>query len=194
MIRTFDPVTEENFNEAGYLAANPDVERSSKIYAHTARQHFEAHGIQEVRRQFTPEYIEYRNSLQAVKYQRFRGTLSESEDFQWVRNEGSFPIVATGASHTRDDYLVGESANPGFRDFIIDIEQHPDQLFVDIGCGVRDEVYENCLYVDVYPSVSVDVVVSPDCYYPFSDDSFDGVCCAAVLEHVKRPWIVVDEI
>lgn len=194
MIRTFESVTKDNFSEVRYLAANPDVERSSRNYAHTARQHFDMHGSQELRRQFTPEYIEYRNSLQAVKYERFRHTLSDREDFRWIRTEGSFPVAAPGVSYTADDYLSGESANGGFHDFIVDIEQHSEGLFIDIGCGVRDVVYENCLYVDVYPSVSADVVVGADCYYPFEDGCFDGLCCAAVLEHVKKPWIVVDEI
>ena len=194
MIRTFEYATKDNFNEVGYLAANPDVERSSKVYAHTARQHFDLHGFKELRRQFTPEYIVYRKLLQAIKYRRFRETLSGGEDFQWMRDEDSFPVAAPGVSYTTDDYLLGESANGGFHQFIVEIEKRPDELFIDIGCGVRDVVYENCLYVDVYPSVSADVVVGADCYYPFKENSFYGVCCAAVLEHVKKPWIVVDEI
>jgi SAM-dependent methyltransferase len=55
-------------------------------------------------------------------------------------------------------------------------------------------VFDNCLYVEVYPSLTADVIVAPDCRYPFASDMFDGIGCFAVLEHVTKPWQVAAEI
>jgi SAM-dependent methyltransferase len=105
-----------------------------------------------------------------------------------------FPIsFASGHHFTIDDY-PRDSANGYFGPFAEALDKNPQQSFLDIGCGLRDEVHANCLYLDVYPSPTTDVVVSADCLYPLASESFDGISCCAVLEHVSKPWIVVDEI
>ena len=75
-----------------------------------------------------------------------------------------------------------------------EILTNPDKVYLDLGCGLRDEVYDNCLYLEVYPSLTADVIVEPDCSYPLRSESFDGIGCFAVLEHVTKPWRVVAEI
>jgi SAM-dependent methyltransferase len=36
--------------------------------------------------------------------------------------------------------------------------------------------------------------MEPACIYPFKDNSFDGISCLAVLEHVEEPWTVAKEL
>jgi SAM-dependent methyltransferase len=74
------------------------------------------------------------------------------------------------------------------------VERNPDGLFLDLGCGLRKVVYENCLYLEVYPSICADLIVAPDCTYPIKSSVLDGVGCFAVLEHTRKPWLVVEEI
>jgi len=187
-------VTPENFFEEGYLLANPDVAASAKQYSHTGKHHFDVHGKREMRRQVTKDFIDFTKLGGSLKYQRFGPVLRPDENFKWLAEDNSFPIASSNGYFLPDEYKAGESANSGFHHFLVDIKEHQNGLFLDIGSGLRDVVYDNCLYVEVYPSLTTDLVVAPDCSYPLRDNSFDGICCAAVLEHVTKPWQVVSEI
>ena len=63
------------------------------------------------------------------------------------------------------------SANdaPGF--WIDELRANPTGLYVDLGCGLRNVLFDNCLYIDVYPSVSADIVISPNTKLPLKDES-----------------------
>ncbi|WP_374701334.1 class I SAM-dependent methyltransferase [Methylobacterium sp. B1] len=65
---------------------------------------------------------------------------------------------------------------------------------MDLGCGRRAVTLDNVLYVEVYPSVSADLIVEPNCRYPIRDASLRGIGCFAVLEHTRKPWLVVQEM
>ena len=78
--------------------------------------------------------------------------------------------------------------------FIEDMLQaSPDKLFLDVGSGLRSEVYSNMINMDIYNTISTDVVGVGE-HLPFDDDQFDYVLCGAVLEHTRRPWDVAREI
>lgn len=125
-----------------------------------------------------------------AKYERFRQILKAPLD---NHPNGAFPIIA-GDRHFDLSQYQSESAgaNVGMFDHII--EQHPDELFLDLGCGLREKTYGNCLYLEVYPSKSADLIVEPHCIYPIRDQSLMGIGCFAVLEHVPKPWLVIQEI
>lgn len=125
-----------------------------------------------------------------AKYQRFRHILQPPLD---DHPNGTFPIVA-GNRHFDLRQYQAESAggNVGMFDHLI--EQHPDELFLDLGCGSREKTYNNCLYLEVYPSRSADLIVEPNCLYPIKDRSLMGIGCFAVLEHVPKPWLVIQEM
>lgn len=91
------------------------------------------------------------------------------------------------------DYLA-ESANAGFGPFDEEIRSNPHKNYLDLGCGLRSRVYDNCLYLEVYPSLTADVIVPPDNTYPFRNEIFDGIGCFAVLEHTTDPFAVIKEM
>jgi SAM-dependent methyltransferase len=173
--------TDENFDEAAYLAANPDVEASGI----PARFHFEKVGRSEGRKQFTPDRGE-----RASKYHRLRHALASPYGDDPV---GTFPIVTGTAHHDLSSY-PRESANPSYASFDRAIASDPDGLYLDLGCGFRERTFDNCIYVEVYNSRSADLIVEPNCLYPIRDSVLNGIGCFAVLEHTRKPWQVVQEM
>lgn len=74
-----------------------------------------------------------------------------------------------------------------------------ERVVLDAGCG--DKPYRawfgevrRYIGIDVYPGPEVDLVVAPDARWPFSDDEFDVILCAQVLEHVEFLQHTVSEI
>jgi len=146
MIRVFELATAENFFEIGYLMANPDVDQFAEQSGHTGRFHYDNYGHREGRRQFTAEFVSSRYQLNKAKYYRFRDIFKSDVEFSWLKDPGRFPISSSSKFFSTDDYAGGESANGSLSDFVIDIQNNPAKNFIDIGCGLRDEIYENCLY------------------------------------------------
>lgn len=187
-IRVLELATADNFFEEGYLLANADVARYGR---ETAAPHFRDFGAREGRRQVTRQFLEDRCEYERKKFSRFRDLLDAG--YHHAAKQNHFPVIFSPDHFTIEDY-PRDSANGYFGPFATALQTSSEGYFLDIGCGLRDAVYENCLYLDVYPSLTTDVVVAPDCLYPLARDSFDGISCCAVLEHVTKPWIVVDEI
>jgi predicted SAM-dependent methyltransferase len=182
-IELYEPVSDERFSEMAYLLANPDVQ-SAGI---DPLQHFRKHGRREGRRQINRDLIDAESPYRRAKFERFRGILDI--DSEVVR----FP-ARSGTRHLKASDYKMESANIGFGPFVNAVENNPSKLFVDIGCGLRPFVQGNCLYIDVYPSITVDLIVEATCRYPIKSNSVDGVGCFAVLEHTRQPWVVAEEI
>lgn len=191
-----EPVTPANWYEAGYLLANPDlaphVERGGDPYIHMTE-----YGQREGRRVFTADFLTNRQERDRRKYQRFApmldATCGAEGVFRGLAAEDSFP-VAFGAGHHDISAYDSESGNPGLGEFLQALATNPDKNYLDIGCGFRSILYENCLYLDVYPSLTADIIMEPACTYPIASASMDGISCLAVLEHVEQPWVVVREI
>ena len=187
--------TDANFVEALYLAANPDVARHVAAGG-DAWRHFERHGRTEGRKQLTRAAAGLPGTRREAKYARFAPILDAAHgaggDFRFLDAAGSFPIAYGASAHALSDY-DDESANPGMGQFIEAVRAHPDKLFLDVGCGRRSRTFDNCLYLEVYPSVSADLVIEPACRYPIADASLDGIGCFAVMEHMTEPWIAAEE-
>ncbi len=178
--------THENFDAPRYLLANPDVARAGA----DAWDHFERHGRREGRRQFgidAPQSLAWRQD----RYRRFAFLLDAARgaggDFWFPSGADAFPVSYGGRPHDLTDYEA-ESANGDFGPFVDEIAAHPDRFYLDVGCGRRRAILPNCLYLEVYPSPSADVVMEPACLYPIASESLDGIGCFAVLEHVAEPW------
>ena len=129
-------------------------------------------------------------ALRRAKYERFRSALQAPFD---QHPDETFPIFTTDQHFNLSDY-AHESANHSVGMFDNLIQACPDELFLDLGCGYRERTFENCLYLEVYPSRSADLIVEPNCLYPIRSGTLSGIGCFAVLEHTRKPWLVVQEI
>ncbi len=191
----FELATDANFVEALYLAANPDVARHVAAGG-DAWKHFERHGRTEGRKQLTRTAAELPGTRGSAKYQRFASLLNPDRGaggtFRFLAEPDSFPVAYGAAAHDISAY-DDESANPGLSDFVEAIRANPDKLYLDVGCGRRGRTFDNCLYLEVYPSISADIVIEPACRYPIADASLDGIGCFAVMEHMEEPWIAAAE-
>jgi len=184
-IEVLELASPETFSAAGYLLANPDVQKAGM----DPREHLLRHGRQEGRRQVNRQIIESSSAYRRVKYERFFPLLSER-----VRTcEPRFPMIVGDGLQDLHAYSA-ESANVAFGPFDDEIRTNPDKNYLDLGCGLRRKVYENCLYLEVYASLSADIIVPPDNTYPIKDGVLDGIGCLAVLEHTTEPWKVIDEM
>ena len=187
--------TVENFDAAGYLLANPDVAAWSRAPG-DARLHLERHGLGEGRRQVAPRFLAEALERRAAKYARFERVLDakagEGGAFRFLDRQAAFPIGYGGSPHALADYAT-ESAHGGLGQFEEEVARNPDKLYLEIGCGLRKTLQQNCLYVEVYPSRSADIVMEAACRYPIASATIDGIGCFAVLEHVTEPWLAADE-
>jgi hypothetical protein len=74
---------------------------------------------------------------------------------------GAFPI-SFGSEHFDVSSYDSEAAHPVYGHFAFEMAQNPNKLYADIGAGLRSEVFNNCLYIEVYPSMTTDMLVEPD--------------------------------
>lgn len=187
--------TEANFDLSRYVAANPDLVRYVRDGG-DGRRHFLDHGLREGRLQMKAAPPPRSADGDAARYHRFRLLLDAAAGgngtFRFLDRAESFPIEYGDAHNDLSSY-DDESANAGFGPFVDEVRNNPDRLYADIGCGRRPEKQANCLYVEVYPSQSADVVMAPASRYPIATGSLDGIGCFAVLEHVEEPWKVAAE-
>lgn len=73
------------------------------------------------------------------------------------------------------------------------IHQFADGWVLDLGSGGRDKYHDNVIQLDIFNFPNVEVVAVGE-FLPFKDNTFDGVICQAVFEHLQYPQVVVMEI
>lgn len=183
MLETLVPVDASSFDGPAYILANPDLQAAGV----DAFEHYNAFGRSENRMQINPEL--WRGEYRKKKFEKFKEILQIPVNSK----DDTFPLFFGGEHYSIDEYQA-ESANEDVREFVEEISGNPEKKYMDLGCGLRKRVFENCLYVEVYPSISADIIVDPVCYYPIRDETLDGIGCFAVLEHTRQPWKVVSEM
>ena len=186
IVRVIELATGTNLFPKGYLLANADLRAAFGEDETLSVQHFNRYGLTEGRRQVTREFLDSTERRRS-KLARFRDCFTSIPD-----GARTLPICFCSATETITDY-ESESAHPTAHGWSDELTANPDKLYADIGAGLRTEVFDNCLYVEVYPSLTTDVVIPPDCKLPFKSASLDGIGCFAVLEHVRWPWIMAAE-
>lgn len=72
------------------------------------------------------------------------------------------------------------------------LDSKSDGRILELGSG-RARLEERVVNLDIYPFPGVDVVGDGH-KLPFVDESFDGVISQALLEHVRNPILVVQEM
>jgi SAM-dependent methyltransferase len=196
-----EQATRDNFCAQGYLWMNADVAAHKPPDCDDeswAWRHFSEYGEGEGwRKQLSLVFMEAKDQYARTKFERFQNKLmaddSNAGGFKFLDRAGSFPVAFSNRYFSRKDYMA-ESTNDSYGPFVEEILANPHKCYLDLGCGLRPMVQNNCLYLEVYPSLTADVIVEPNCRYPFRSQSFDGIGCFAVLEHVTKPWQVVTEI
>lgn len=180
-LEVFERATETNLCPRGYLLANPDLRAAFGDDEAAAAQHFSDYGVREDRRQVSAAFL----ATRSAKLNRFRRTLP-------TVTADAFPIAFAATPFDISAY-ENEPSNGVAGFWVHELEFNPEGLYADIGAGLRQLVWPNCAYVEVYPSLTADIIVDPDCRLPFLDASLDGIGCFAVLEHVDKPWLMAAE-
>ena len=183
--------TEDNFDEAGYLAANPDVAAAvGRGDFRSGRQHFQTHGHREGRRlRLSGAALAEAKARKLERLRPFlRGDLPSTTsergiDFLSESLRKQFNIVDTDAvsSNDYDGHVLGL------------IDRHKDGLVLDCGAGKRARYFDNVINFEIVAYDTTDVRGVGE-ELPFVDGTFDAVISIAVLEHVKDPFRCAAEI
>lgn len=177
------------FNEARYLAGNPDVAQAVAAgQIASGQQHYEIWGKDEGRQPcFSPSVEERRQKMERVAplldLERPHVRRGTKYDFLTEQIRAETRIVDTSAV----------SANPYDPVTVATISDNPDWLILDCGAGSREEYHLNVVNYEIVDYVSTDVIGVGE-YLPFLDGSFDAVLSHAVLEHVRDPFRCAREI
>jgi len=178
------PTRVEEVDESAYLEADVDVAKADQ----TARTRSSAVGQSEGPLQWANLDMVARMRVQKLARIRWR---TQPPGF----SDGEAPNFLS--QETIDAFGIPEdvpvSAHPYGEPLVELIRANRDKLFLDVGAGLRYTYYANVVNVEIYRSVSTDVICVGETL-PFADNQFDFVLCLAVLEHTMRPWEVAREM
>jgi SAM-dependent methyltransferase len=188
-VETKVTATPQNFDPILYILANADLLEAAKAdSSFDPVQHYKKYGFSEGRQQISVEIFD----MMKRKYSIFYPTL-DLVGYKFLKRENEFPVASLAKHFELTDY-TSESSNISPFFWSQELEANPDKLYIDIGAGMRDFVFDNCLYIEVYPSLIADVIMTPNTKLPFLDASLDGVGCFSVMEHVEDPYFLAREI
>ena len=180
---------DDNYDEAAYLRANPDV--AAAVLAGqcaSGRAHYDAFGREERRWLRLPVPAgRKREKLARVRpLVRLGAVRAETEGCLDCLDEAvrvQFDLTPTDkiSSHDYD------------REALALIAEHRDGLVLDCGAGLRHTYYRNVVNCEIVAYDSTDVLAAAE-RLPFVDDCFDAVLSLNVLEHVKDPFQAAREL
>lgn len=187
--RILVPATDDNFIEAGYLAANPDV--ASAVRAGTCpdgRTHFDAFGRAEGRSLRLP----IPPGRKTAKLARVRPLIRRDAQARET------PVLIDCLTDIqRIEFSIIDTENVSAHEYdqqaLELISRHADGLVLDCGAGLRHTDYANVVNYEIVPYDSTDVLGVAE-QLPFADSTFDAVLSLNVLEHVKDPFQAAREI
>lgn len=189
MINLKPIATKENFLEAEYLLANPDVKKAViDGVIESGYAHFLEFG-----------HMEGRRLMLAVPHDAKQKKLSLVGNL--INKNMPFSIKNFGYDFLTDDLrsqcnIVSTeniSSNSYDGDVKNLINKHKDGFILDAGAGFRDIYYPNVINFEIVDYSTTDVRGVGEAL-PFNDGVFDAVISNAVLEHVKDPFQCAREI
>jgi SAM-dependent methyltransferase len=186
------PVTNANFDETGYLAANPDVAdavRRGRLAS--GRSHYDRYGKRENRRILRAATDEFRQ-IKAAKLARIAPLLRRDVAHRAGDRFYDFLTEEVRSAFGIDDG-GGEGTNDYDPDALAMFARHADGLVLDVGAGRRATYYDHVVNLEIAPFDTTDVRGVAE-RLPFVDASFDAVISIAVLEHVRDPFAAASEI
>lgn len=88
---------------------------------------------------------------------------------------------------------IGETMHDRLKREVI-FQSPPDAVVLNLGSGT-EHLYDDprLINFDIFPHRNAEVVGDAH-FLPFLDGSFDVVWMSAVLEHIRKPWIVSKEV
>ncbi len=188
-LRLLVPAQDGNFDEAGYLAANPDVAAAVRRGdVPTGRMHFEAFGRAEGRHL----RLSIPADARATKLARIRRHIREDA----IVHETGMLIDCLPQS-TREELDLVETANVSAHEYdahaLALIARHSGGLVLDCGAGLRNTYYPDVVNYEIVGYDTTDVLGAAE-RLPFEDGTFDAVLSLNVLEHLKDPFQAAREI
>jgi len=184
-------VSPDNFEEEGYLRANPDVAAAVNAGQFiSGRDHFDRCGRNERRKIVLGEagLVEEKKKKKELVRPLLR------LDMPFVETEAGFDFLT---ENLRREFNILDTSNVSSNDYgppvLHLIRKHANGILLDCGAGKRKDYYSNVVNFEVVPYASTDVRGVGE-VLPFKDSSFDAVISIAVLEHVKNPFQCAAEL
>ncbi|MGH6796038.1 MAG: class I SAM-dependent methyltransferase, partial [Methylocella sp.] len=187
------PVTAENFDEAAYLAANPDVMAAVKAgVCPSGRAHFDASGWRENR------HIRSRSDLaemRRAKMERLRPCLRQDMPSTSGKEDGNKINYLTQPLRAETHITDTENISGWAYDSQILqlVNEFADGLILDCGAGRRPVYFSNVVNYEIVDYDTTDIIGVGE-RLPFRDNTFDAALSLAVLEHVRDPMQCANEI
>lgn len=182
--------TPDNFDEAAYLGANPDVAAgvARGVWA-SGLVHFRKQGEREGRRQRLDVPLE---ELRQNKLKRLMPLVRS--DLPHRLKGGKLDFLSDELRRTAgivETDAISANEYDGYVRALID--EFRDGLVLDCGAGRRPVYYPNVVNYEIVDYDTTDVIGVGE-VLPFRDGAFDAVISIAVLEHVRDPFACAREI
>ena len=193
-VQVLEIATDQLFDEERYLAANADVAVATqhRLFA-SGWDHFDRHGRMEGRKILRAGCLEAIATQRRSKYRRLEpcleGSFSTSVGADLVVDALSDELRAHVAAHPTTNVSSLSYDEEAWQI----IEDARGGLVLDLGAGFRDVYVDNVVHHEVARYPTTDVMGAGE-KLPFKSNAFDAVLCFAVLEHVKYPWLVAQEM
>ncbi len=182
--------SEGDFDEEGYLHANPDVAKEVHSGSlESGKVHFNVFGKAEKRKIYAGSKI---IGPQKRKIERLEGLFRVDMERSQRRHKPDFlSLPLRELSKISDTSNVSSNSYDG--DMLDIVNRFADGLVLDCGAGRRSVYYENVVNYEIVDYDTTDVIGVGE-ELPFIDGSFDAVISVAVLEHVRDPFRCAKEI